>query len=436
MKIAIFGMGYVGVVSGACLIRDGHQVIGIDPVAAKIADLRQGRSPIQEPQVANMLATGAAKGLLNASTDPADGVREADMCWICVGTPSTAEAGIDLSHVTTVVEQIGRAMRETGRRPLLVVRSTVLPGTTGSVVVATLEASSGLRAGADLRVVFHPEFLREGSAVADFDDPPKIVVGEHRSGDGDLLMKLYETYDAPKFRLDLAEAELVKYSDNLFHALKVTFANEIGQIAKCAGIDARRVADVFCADTKLNISARYLRPGFAFGGSCLPKDLRAILRYATLNAISTPMLRGVLESNVAQVQSLIERVKGTNPRRVGIVGIAFKKDTDDMRESPFVMVAKALIGEGIELAVYDGTVNVNKLIGSNKNAVETAMGHLKNLLVESLDDLDSCDTIVVNHSIVDAARIQKWTAGGARVIDVCGIAGVDRKSDGYEGIAW
>jgi len=436
MRIGIFGMGYVGVVSGACLLREGHAVCGVDPVAAKVRDLANGHTPIQEPGVAELLQAGHAAGRLTATTDPAECVANADMLWVCVGTPSSLEKGLDLSHVETVMEQIGAAMGASGARPLVVVRSTILPGSMKSVVIPALERTSGLRAGVDFHAVFHPEFLREASAVADFDDPPKIVVGEATEGAGDLLMSLYDSFDAPKFRVSLEEAEMVKYCDNLFHALKVTFANEVGAIAHAAGVDARRVADVFCADTKLNISARYLRPGFAYGGSCLPKDLRAILRHATLHAIPTPMLRAVMESNTSQIETFIARVCGMKPKSVGIVGLAFKANTDDMRESPYVVVAKRLVGEGVLVRIYDPSVDVNRLIGSNKLAVESALGHLSDLLVSELADLESSDLILVNHATVDAAQVQAWLDKGIRVLDLASIKGVPAGANGYEGIAW
>jgi GDP-mannose 6-dehydrogenase len=434
MKIGIFGMGYVGVVSGACLLRDGHVVCGVDPVEAKVQELMEGRSPIQEPGVAELLAAGYEAGRVMASTDPMDGVNGMDMVWVCVGTPSSLEKGINLAHVEAVMGQIGAAMKESGSRPLVVLRSTVLPGSMETLVIPTLEKSSGLKAGRDFHAVFHPEFLREATAVADFDAPPKIVVGEGAPGAGDLLMSLYDSFDAPKFRVSLGEAEMVKYCDNLFHALKVTFANEVGAIARSAGIDARRVAEVFCSDTKLNISPRYLRPGFAFGGSCLPKDLRAILRYATLRGVSTPMLRGVLESNKAQVEALVARICECRPKTVGMVGLAFKSKTDDMRESPYVEVAKRLLGEGVALRIYDPGVHVDHLIGANKAMVEAALGHLRELLVTSLDDLHGSDIVLINHATVDAARVREWLDAGARVLDLASIEEIPRRGDGYEGI--
>lgn len=436
MKIAIFGMGYVGIVSGACLLRDGHKIIGVDPVEAKVSDLKQGRSPIQEPNVAELLAEGHKAGRLKATTDPSQGLASCDMVWVCVGTPSEPGGGINLSSVDSAVSQIGRTLRNSGDRPLIVLRSTCLPETTSKHTIPLLEGTSGLTVGKDIDVVFHPEFLREGTAVKDFDNPSKIVVGEARPGAADLLLKVYEKYDAPRFRLELAEAELVKYCDNLFHSLKITFANEVAAVAKSAGVDARRVAEVYCADTKLNISPAYLRPGFAFGGSCLPKDLRAILRLASLNSLRLPMLQGVLESNDTQIRNLISRILAHKPNTVGMVGIAFKPDTDDMRESPYVKVAKSLIGEGINLLIYDPSVHPDELIGSNKEQVQRALRHLENLLVSSLKKLSKSDLIIINHPLVDAQRVNKWLKNGISVLDLANVKGVDRNTNGYEGIYW
>ncbi|HMB77436.1 MAG TPA: nucleotide sugar dehydrogenase [Kiloniellaceae bacterium] len=436
MKIGIFGMGYVGVVSAACLLRDGHEVFGIDLMPSKVDDLNLGRSPIREPGVGELLEKGRASGRLLASTDARDAVREADMVWICVGTPSRPDGSIALQYVEHCAEEIGTAMRETGGRPLVVVRSTSLPGTTRSMLIPTLEKASGLSAQSELRVVFHPEFLREGSAIADFDHPPKIVIGEHKPGEAAPLLEVYERYEAPRFETDLEVAELVKYSDNSFHALKTVFANEMGSIARSVGADARLVQEIFCADTKLNISRAYLRPGFAFGGSCLPKDLRAIIRFASSQSIALPVLESALASNTQLVDNFVARVLRQNPKSVGLVGLAFKQNTDDMRESPYVRVAKQLLGEGVELRIFDPGVDPNRLIGANLEAVRVALRHLEPMLVSTLDDLDSCETIVINHNIVEAARVEAWLAQGIGVHDVVGIEGIDRHAPGYEGIAW
>ncbi len=435
MKIAVYGMGYVGVVTSACLLRDGHSIVGVDPNASKVKDLAAGLTPIQEPGVADLLAAGHRAGRLRASTDPGAGIEGTDIILICVGTPSRPDGGIDLSHVEDVTRQIGQALKDSSSRPVFVLRSTVLPGTMEETVIPILEETSGLSAGEDLAVVFHPEFLREASAVEDFDNPPKIVVGEAAPGAGDLLMELYEKYRAPKFRLLLKEAEMVKYCDNLFHALKVTFANEVGEIARAAGVDSREVSRVFCADRKLNISARYLRPGYVLGGSCLPKDLRAILRYAAVKGIDLPVLEGILPSNAARAEAFLGRIKLKKPAVVGMVGLAFKAATDDMRESPFVAVAKRLIGEGIELKIYDPHVHPDKLIGSNKKAVEATLGHLSALLVNSLSELEPADLIVINHPGVEPRVVRGWLANGTRVMDLVGTEEVDRKTPGYEGVS-
>jgi GDP-mannose 6-dehydrogenase len=436
MRISIFGMGYVGVVSGACLLRDEHEILGVDPVAAKVADLVHGRSPIQEPGVAELLEDGHKAGRLRATTEARDALADCEMAWICVGTPSEPDGGINLSAVENVTVQIARTLRDSKNRPLIVLRSTCLPGTTVDLVIALLEKESGLAAGKDIHVVYHPEFLREGSAVEDFDKPPKIVIGEASAGRGDLLLKVYEKYDAPVFRMGFSEAEMVKYSDNLLHAMKITFANEVAAVARSAGIDARRIADVYCADTKFNISPRYLRPGFAFGGSCLPKDLRAILRYASLKSLRLPMLESMLQSNEAQINELVRRILEYRPVIVGMVGLAFKPDTDDMRESPFVKVAKALLGEGIKLRIYDPVVQPERLIGSNKQQVQKALRHLEQLLVSSLRDLAETELILINHPIVEADCVRQWLNTGIRVMDLANIEGIDRSTEGYEGIYW
>jgi GDP-mannose 6-dehydrogenase len=436
MKISIFGMGYVGVVSAACLLRDGHEVLGIDPVSAKVADLSRGRSPVQEPGVAELLTAGHEAGRLRATVNPENSLAARDMAWICVGTPSDSDGGINLAAVQTVIRQIGRVLHNSPERPLIVLRSTCLPGTTREQIIPLLESESGLKVSRDIDLVYHPEFLREGTGVEDFLKPPKIVVGEDRPGAADRLLEFYKGYDAPVFRLSIAEAEMVKYWDNLFHALKITFANEMGAIAKSAGLDARKVTEVFCADTRLNVSPKYLRPGPAFGGSCLPKDLRAILRLASLKSVRIPMLEKVLESNEVQIDRIIRRILSHQPQTVGMVGLAFKTGTDDMRESPYVRIAKTLIGEGVRLLIYDPVVQPDLLIGSNKEQVQKALRHLEELLVESLDDLSSANLILVNHATVEATRILDWTKAGIRVLDAAGIVGIDPQTPGYEGLYW
>lgn len=436
MKITIVGAGYVGIVSAAWLVRGGHDVTCVERVPSKVDDLNQGQTPIQEPEIAPLLAHGHRAGRLRATTAAADGLRGTDMVWICVGTPSGRHGQIDLTSVESAIREIGHHMRDSMDRPLVVLRSTVLPGTTTETLVPTLEKASGLRVGPDVQLVFHPEFLREGTALDDFDNPPKIVVGEDTPASGERLWTIYQNQSAPRFRLRVAEAEMVKYCDNLFHAAKITFANEIGALCRHMSLDARRVAEVFCADTKLNISTQYLRPGFAFGGSCLPKDLRAMLRHAAQLSVELPMLEGIPRSNAAQIGALVDRLLAQGAQRVGMVGLAFKSNTDDMRESPHVAVAKRLIGEGIHLCIYDPGIVPQRLVGSNQQAVQAALGHLESLLVNSLDDLAQCDTIVINHRIVPSQQVDAWLAQGVRVFDLANIADVDASLGHYEGIAW
>ncbi|MBD3385833.1 nucleotide sugar dehydrogenase [candidate division KSB1 bacterium] len=436
MNISIFGMGYVGLVSAACLARDGHTVIGVDPVESKIRDLSQGLSPISEPGISELMANGHTNGRLLATTDPEKGVHNADMIWICVGTPSGRDGSVELSSVKICIEQISTVLKNNAKRPLIVLRSTIPPGTTRDCIIPLLESVSGLKAGKDIQVCFHPEFLRESSAIYDFDNPPKIVIGETHEGAADLLYDLYSDFDAPKFRILLEEAEMVKYCDNIFHALKITFANEVGAIAKAFGVDARRVAEVFVSDTKLNISAKYLQPGFAYGGSCLPKDVRAINRLAVLKSIPVPLLGALQSSNNRQIDMFVQRVLNHNPDAVGMVGIAFKKNTDDMRESPFVAVAKRLLGEGIDVKVYDPSVNPQRLVGSNKEAARRALGHLEKLLVPAVDHLDRCNLIILNHDIVENDHIESWLKQGIKIIDIANTKWPDRQAEYYEGIAW
>ena len=437
MRISVFGLGYVGIVSAGCLLNDGHEVVGVDLIESKVSDVGQGISPISEPQVSELLSQGYAEGRLTATSDVSSALEDCDLVWICVGTPSGYDGSIDLSAVKSAVGQIGAHMRNSDDRPTIVLRSTALPGCTEEIMIPELEAKSGLKAGVDFQVLFHPEFLREGTAVEDFREPPKIVIGEYTPGAGKILESLYPPkYVAPRFTISLKEAELVKYYDNLFHAVKVTFANELGSLAKSLDIDGRKVAEVFCADTKLNISSKYLKPGFAFGGSCLPKDLRAINRQAELSAVNLPMLESVLISNAGQIRAFVRRVLEPIPKSVGIVGLAFKQDTDDMRESPNVAVAKQLLGEGCDVLVFDNGVNPDRLTGSNLEAVRRSLRHLETLLVSSVDELDDCDTIIINHRTVSAERVLNWCKAGKRVIDVVGIDGVDRHTPGYEGMAW
>lgn len=437
MKISIFGMGYVGTTSAACLLDEGHHIVAIDINLSKINNLSCGKTPmIYEEKIEELLLDGYNDGRLKSSINSLDGVVDCDMIWICVGTPSKFDGGIDLSYINTVIKEIGKALKKTPNRPLIVIRSTCLPGTMDNEIIPLLENISKLKNGIDIKIVFHPEFLREGTAVDDFKNPSKIVVGECFGGNADLLFDLYKQHNVPFFRLNFKEAEMVKYCDNLFHAMKTTFANEMGVLSDFIGIDARRIADVYCSDTKLNISTSYLRPGAAYGGSCLPKDLKAIMRFASLNYLQLPLLKGIAESNEKQINNLIKNILSYNVSKIGMVGIAFKKGTNDIRESPYVEIAKSLIGEGIELKIYDPLVNQEFLIGINKEQFYNNFKNVDKMLVNSLDELLSMDLIVINHDIVNCNYIKKLIEKDIKILDVANIKGVDRSIFGYKGIYW
>jgi GDP-mannose 6-dehydrogenase len=425
MKVSIFGLGYVGVVTSACLARDGHEVVGVDVTAGKVDDVNAGRSPIIEPEVDTLIAAAVAEGRLSATTDAQAALAATDLALICVGTPSRPDGSLDDRYLVQVIEQVGRLLGERGRRFDVVVRSTVVPGTLRKSVIPLLERVSGRPAGDGYEVSFHPEFLREGTAVYDFYNPPKIVVGERSEGTGDAVLGLYDAaIEAPRVRCSLEVAEMVKYCDNMFHALKVTFANEVGIFCRAHRIDSQEVMQIFCSDTKLNISPRYLRPGFAFGGSCLPKDLRAFLSVARSLSLRLPMLESVLPSNALQVESAVEAVIASGARRVGLHGIAFKAGTDDLRESPLVDLAERLLGKGRRLVVFDEQVKMARLVGGNRSYIDQKLPHLAELLTDKLGDLDDCDLIVLGHA-TDDARVERWLEQGKQVLDLTGVRSAD-----------
>jgi GDP-mannose 6-dehydrogenase len=437
MKIGVFGLGYVGITTAACLAHDGHDVLGVDVVDEKVDAVNDGNSPIVEQKIDDLVEDEVESGRLRATTEAAEAIDHASMVFICVGTPSQSNGSLDVSHVERVSRQIGELIGE--RSPsaedlLVVLRSTVLPGTTRGSVIPALEDASGREVGDGYEVAFQPEFLREGSAVDDYYDPPKIVVGERHDGASDALWDVYESIDAPRFATSIEAAEAVKYADNAFHAVKITFANEIGQILKAHDVDSREVMDIFCQDEKLNISSKYLRPGFSFGGSCLPKDLRAITYAAKHKDIDMPMLDDVLRSNNRHIERAVQAVLDHDPSQVGIVGLAFKPGTDDLRESPLVSVAERLLGKGIEVLIHDRHVRLSKLMGTNKSYVEEHLPHLSELLVSSLDKLCESDVVVVGHP-VDTEEVETWIDQGKQVVDLVGVLS-HTSGPQYEGIAW
>jgi GDP-mannose 6-dehydrogenase len=366
MKISVLGLGYVGAVSAGCLAQDGHEVIGVDPERTKVDLINSGRSPIIEKGIGEIITEQVATGRLRASTDVAAAVRHTDLVLVCVGTPSLANGGIDLKYIRRVCEQIGQTLKSHDGAPVIVMRSTMLPGTMRDVVIPALERFSGKRAGEEFGVCINPEFLREGTAVHDYYHPPKTVIGEMNRASGDLLAALYSKMPGPMIRTDIQTAEMVKYADNVWHALKVGFANEIGNICKAVEVDAHKVMEIFCQDHKLNLSPYYLKPGFAFGGSCLPKDVRALLYKAKTLDVSVPILSSILPSNQQQIDRGVQAVVEKGNKKVGILGFSFKAGTDDLRESPMVELVERLLGKGYDIKVYDRNVSLACIHGANR----------------------------------------------------------------------
>jgi GDP-mannose 6-dehydrogenase len=386
MRVAVFGLGYVGSVTAACLASHGHQVVGVDVNKQKVASLQRGEPPVLEPGLTELIEASLANGNLSATEDSRQAVAQSDVSLICVGTPSAANGSLGTDALERVVATIGEILPTLGQRHTVVVRSTVLPGTTERLVIPLLEEHSKLRAGTDFGVAVNPEFLREGSSVQDFNDPSRTLVGELEPESGAAVLALYESLPGQRFRVPVRTAEMAKYVDNAFHAVKVAFANEIGNVCRGAGIDSHEVMEVFKADTKLNISTAYLTPGFAFGGSCLPKDLRALVYAARRMDVELPLLESVLESNEFQVRRAVELVQASGVRRVGVFGLAFKPGTDDLRESPLVELSERLLGKGFELKIFDPQISPLRLVGSNRAYIDEHIPHLSRLLVPTADE--------------------------------------------------
>jgi len=437
MKLSVWGLGYVGTVSAGCLAQEGHEVIGVDSEPTKVDLINAGKSPIIEKDIGGIIERQVAAGRLSASTDAAVGVGWADLFLICVGTPSRGNGDIELKYVRRVCEEIGTALRNHEGAPVVVIRSTILPGTMRDVVIPTLEACSGRRAGAEFGVCINPEFLREGTAVHDFFNPPKTVIGELNRASGDLLASLYAQVAAPLIRTDIETAEMVKYADNAWHALKVGFANEIGHLCKELEVDSHRVMDIFCQDTKLNLSPYYLKPGFAFGGSCLPKDLRALLYKAKTLDVSLPILAAILPSNEQQIERAVRTVIEKGSKKVGILGFSFKAGTDDLRESPVVELTERLIGKGYDLRVYDANVKLAAIHGANRDYILNHIPHISRLMTRTIDEvLDHADTIVIGNAAPEFHDIPKRLKDDQTVVDFVRITDSRSVSGVYEGICW
>ena len=439
MKLAVVGLGYVGTVTAACMASNGHDVWGVDVDAAKVEEINAGRSPVAEPGLEELVSEVVAGGTLRATTSCADALDGADVSLVCVGTPSTARGGTDLSYVRRAVDDIAAALRilpPASGRHSVIIRSTVPPGTVEDEVLPALTGSlagTGIAIGAAMC----PEFLREGSGIADFFASPFVVAGTSDPAVAETVSKVFGFLDQPVRVVDVRTAEALKYACNAFHATKVSFANEVARLFRLLGVDSREVMSLFCEDRVLNISPSYLSPGFAFGGSCLPKDLRSLLHLARMNGADLPLLAGTLATNELVISEVVDRVVACDGRSIALLGLSFKMNTDDLRESPKVELAERLIGKGLDVRIYDPVVNPARLVGANRRHVESKLPHLGRLLAhEPADALHGADVAIVSSS--DRAVIDALVASPPRrLIDLCGRLGTDVESlPGYEGLSW
>ena len=438
MRVSIFGLGYVGSVSAASFAADGHHVVGVDVNADKVGAVSAGRSPIVEPGLDDLLARSVAEGRLRATTDTADAIRDTEVSLLCVGTPSRRNGSLDLTYLERVAEEVGAALKDKPDYHVVVVRSTVLPGTTHKVVIPALERTSGKKYGEGFGVSVNPEFLREGTALADFRKPPLTLVGHNHAADASGTIALYQSIDAPLVSTSIRVAEMMKYTSNTWHALKVCFANEIGNLCKKLEVDSHEVMDIFCRDEKLNLSAYYLKPGFAFGGSCLPKDVRALQYRAKEVDVDLPVISQILPSNRQQIQIAFDHVMETGRKNIGLLGFSFKAGTDDLRESPIVILAEMLLGKGCSLCIYDKNVSLAKLVGANKEYIERQIPHLSSLLCGTIDDvIEKSEVIVVGNRSSEFSDALTRCRPDQIIIDLVRlpIVGSLLQAD-YRGICW
>ena len=438
MRVSVFGLGYVGCVSAASFAGEGHEVVGVDVNADKVASINAGCSPIVEPGLEDLLGECVAEGRLRATTDTADAIRSTDVSLLCVGTPSRKNGSLDLQYLERVSEEVGRALRDKPDYHVVVVRSTVLPGTTHSVVIPALERESGKKYGDGFGVSVNPEFLREGTALKDFRKPPLTLVGHNHAADASGTIALYQAIDAPLVSTSIRVAEMMKYTSNTWHALKVVFANEIGNLCKKLDVDSHEVMDIFCRDEKLNLSPYYLKPGFAFGGSCLPKDVRALQYRAKEVDVDLPLISQILPSNKAQIQQALDQILETGKKNIGLLGFSFKAGTDDLRESPIVILAEALLGKGVSLRIYDKNVSMAKLVGANRDYIVTQIPHLSSLLCNTIDEvIQGSEVIVVGNQAPEFSQAVMDCRADQIVIDLVRlpIYGSLMKAD-YRGICW
>jgi GDP-mannose 6-dehydrogenase len=435
-NVSIFGMGYVGAVTAACLASRGYRVIGVDPSTVKTDLIRQGLPPIIEKDLPELFRQAKDRGLLTATDDAGIAILKTELSLICVGTPSKPNGSLDDKYLLAVSHQIAEVVKEKSSVHTLVYRSTMLPGLLKSKIIPLLEEVSGKKEGEGFHVCFHPEFLRESTSVHDFYNPPKTVVGTDKKEVADLVFRLYSGLPGPMIHTSIAAAEMLKYVDNAFHALKVTFANEVGQLCRHLDIDSHEVMNIFSQDTKLNISKAYLVPGFAFGGSCLPKDLRAINYLAKTLDIEVPLLASLMESNRKLIVKAVKEILALGKRRIGFAGFSFKAGTDDLRESPIVEVIEQLIGKGLEIKLYDRHVAMARLTGANKEYINKTIPHIASLMASSLDVLlRDCEVIVIGNRDTEFKEIPARVSAEQIVYDFVRIIGTFKHADNYIAIA-
>jgi GDP-mannose 6-dehydrogenase len=436
-SISVFGLGYVGTVTAACFAHLGNSVIGVDLSAAKVEAIESGRSPIVEPQVSDLVAKSREACHLHAKSDARSAVMETDISFLCVGTPSLRSGKLDLGHVEPVCREIGQALAEKDSFHLVVLRSTVLPGTAETLVVPTLEKASGKKFGKDFGVCVNPEFMREGTAVADFLEPAMTIIGGADPSHSAVLAELYAWAPGRIFQTSFRSAEMVKYTCNAWHALKVAFANEVGSLAKGLGVDAQDAIEIFLADNKLNISPSYLKPGFAFGGSCLPKDVRALTYRAKELDLHLPLFEAILPSNQVHLDRAVDLVLGTGKRKIAMLGLSFKAGTDDLRESPQVQLIKRLLGEGCQIRIWDENVSLGRLIGSNRQYIEEVIPHIGSLLCAELEKAVEGAEVVIVGTRVDKERLRKTLGRNQAIVDLVNLDKARRpEASEYEGICW
>lgn len=438
MKISIFGLGYVGAVSLGCLARDGHTVYGVDVDEGKLNLIKEGKTPIIEEGMIEMMSEVSKSGLVHVTNNAQEAISNTDVSFVCVGTPSSSNGSQDLTAIKKVSQEIGAALKTTSNYHVIIFRSTIEPGTTENVIKPILEEHSGKKCGEGFGLGFQPEFLREGSSIKDYDNPPFTIVGADSDRSSDAVKEIFKDLPCEYIKTDISTAEMMKYACNTFHALKITFANEIGRISQALSVDSRDVMQLVCKDKSLNISPAYLRPGFAYGGSCLPKDLRAILYMAKTNDIELPMLAGVMQSNKLHIEHAINTVLSSGKKSVGMIGLSFKSGTDDLRESPLVIIAEQFIGKGLDLKIYDPEVNVARLVGANKKYIEESIPHISSLMVNSCEEIVEHAEVLIVGIIDDEIKkvLSDSTKNEQIILDLVSLNNKDDLKGTYTGVCW